>query len=178
MMNPGFDSAMTEPSYQCMDLSREYCSTVTVASAVPSSVLTTVALPWMDCSVQISVSTGLVNAAGSTRESAPRTRSTGSEHVTLCIPTRNTISFRETHLVSAPSTIRYVPMASSTAALSLRASSTGTPEGGRGLARARLPEGLEGITRLHALVAEHAPGVVGGVGAGAGSQSGRGRDRD
>jgi transposase len=30
-------------------------------------------------------------------------------------------------------------------------------EGGRRLARARLPEGLEGITRLHALVAEHAP---------------------
>jgi transposase len=30
-------------------------------------------------------------------------------------------------------------------------------EGGRRLARARLPEGLEGITRLHALVAQHAP---------------------
>ena len=30
-------------------------------------------------------------------------------------------------------------------------------EGGRRLARARLPEGLGGITRLHALVAEHAP---------------------
>ena len=30
-------------------------------------------------------------------------------------------------------------------------------EDGRRLARARLPEGLEGITRLHALVAEHAP---------------------
>jgi transposase len=30
-------------------------------------------------------------------------------------------------------------------------------EGGRRLARARLPEGLEGITRLHALVAGHAP---------------------
>jgi transposase len=30
-------------------------------------------------------------------------------------------------------------------------------ESGRRLARARLPEGLEGITRLHALVAEHAP---------------------
>jgi transposase len=30
-------------------------------------------------------------------------------------------------------------------------------EGGRRLARARLPEGLEGITRLHELVAEHAP---------------------
>ena len=30
-------------------------------------------------------------------------------------------------------------------------------ETGRRLARARLPEGLEGITRLHALVAEHAP---------------------
>lgn len=30
-------------------------------------------------------------------------------------------------------------------------------EEGRRLARARLPEGLEGITRLHALVAEHAP---------------------
>lgn len=29
--------------------------------------------------------------------------------------------------------------------------------GGRRLARARLPEGLEGIARLHALVAEHAP---------------------
>ena len=28
---------------------------------------------------------------------------------------------------------------------------------GRRLARARLPEGLEGITRLHALVAQHAP---------------------
>ena len=28
---------------------------------------------------------------------------------------------------------------------------------GRRLARARLPESLEGITRLHALVAEHAP---------------------
>jgi transposase len=28
---------------------------------------------------------------------------------------------------------------------------------GRRLARARLPEGLEGITRLHALIAEHAP---------------------
>ncbi|MGH3097089.1 MAG: IS110 family transposase [Streptosporangiales bacterium] len=30
-------------------------------------------------------------------------------------------------------------------------------EGGRRVARARLPEGLEGIGRLHALVAEHAP---------------------
>ncbi len=30
-------------------------------------------------------------------------------------------------------------------------------EGGRRLARARLPEGIDGITRLHALVAEHAP---------------------
>jgi len=30
-------------------------------------------------------------------------------------------------------------------------------EDGRRLARARLPEGLDGITRLHALVAEHAP---------------------
>ncbi|HVA61912.1 MAG TPA: IS110 family transposase [Mycobacteriales bacterium] len=30
-------------------------------------------------------------------------------------------------------------------------------EDGRRLARVRLPEGLEGITRLHALVAEHAP---------------------
>jgi transposase len=30
-------------------------------------------------------------------------------------------------------------------------------EDGRRLARARLPEGLEGITRLHVLVAEHAP---------------------
>jgi transposase len=30
-------------------------------------------------------------------------------------------------------------------------------EGGRRMARARLPEGLEGITRLHALVARHAP---------------------
>ena len=30
-------------------------------------------------------------------------------------------------------------------------------EEGRRLARARLPEGLEGITRVHALVAEHAP---------------------
>ncbi len=29
-------------------------------------------------------------------------------------------------------------------------------EDGRRLVRARLPEGLEGITRLHALVAEHA----------------------
>jgi hypothetical protein len=28
---------------------------------------------------------------------------------------------------------------------------------GRRLARARLPEGLEGITRLHALIAEHMP---------------------
>jgi transposase len=28
---------------------------------------------------------------------------------------------------------------------------------GRRLARARLPEGLEGVTRLHALIAEHAP---------------------
>ncbi|MEO7588250.1 MAG: IS110 family transposase [Arachnia sp.] len=33
-------------------------------------------------------------------------------------------------------------------------------EDGRLLARARLPEGLEGITRLHALVAEHAPDWV------------------
>jgi len=32
-------------------------------------------------------------------------------------------------------------------------------EDGRRLARARLPEGLEGITRLHALVAQHAPVV-------------------
>lgn len=32
-------------------------------------------------------------------------------------------------------------------------------EDGRRLARARLPEGLEGISRLHALVAEHAPPV-------------------
>jgi transposase len=32
-------------------------------------------------------------------------------------------------------------------------------EDGRRLARARLPEGLEGMTRLHALVAEHAPEV-------------------
>ena len=31
-------------------------------------------------------------------------------------------------------------------------------EAGRRLARARLPEGLEGITRLHALVAVHALG--------------------
>ena len=30
-------------------------------------------------------------------------------------------------------------------------------ETGRRLAKARLPEGLEGITRLHALVAQHAP---------------------
>lgn len=30
-------------------------------------------------------------------------------------------------------------------------------EDGRRLARARLPEGLEGITRLHALIAEHMP---------------------
>ena len=30
-------------------------------------------------------------------------------------------------------------------------------ETGRRLAKARLPEGLEGISRLHALVAEHAP---------------------
>ena len=30
---------------------------------------------------------------------------------------------------------------------------------GRRVARARLPEGLEGITRLHALVAQHAPAV-------------------
>lgn len=33
-------------------------------------------------------------------------------------------------------------------------------EDGRRLARARLPEGLEGITRLHVLVAEHAPDGV------------------
>ncbi len=31
-------------------------------------------------------------------------------------------------------------------------------ESGRRLARARLPEGVEGVTRLHALIAEHAPG--------------------
>ena len=30
-------------------------------------------------------------------------------------------------------------------------------EGGRRLARARLPEGLEGLSRLHALIAEHLP---------------------
>ena len=30
-------------------------------------------------------------------------------------------------------------------------------ETGRRLAKARVPEGLEGITRLHALLAEHAP---------------------
>ncbi len=30
-------------------------------------------------------------------------------------------------------------------------------EDGRKLARARLPEGLEGITRLHALIAAHMP---------------------
>jgi len=30
-------------------------------------------------------------------------------------------------------------------------------EDGRRLARTRLPEGLEGITRLHALIAEHMP---------------------
>ena len=30
-------------------------------------------------------------------------------------------------------------------------------EHGQRLARARLPEGLEGITRLHALIAEHMP---------------------
>ncbi len=30
-------------------------------------------------------------------------------------------------------------------------------DGGRRLVRARLPEGLEGIAGLHALVAEHAP---------------------
>ena len=30
-------------------------------------------------------------------------------------------------------------------------------EDGRRLARARLPEGMEGISRLHALVGEHAP---------------------
>ena len=34
-------------------------------------------------------------------------------------------------------------------------------EAGRRLIRARLPEGLEGITRLHALVAEHAPAAWG-----------------
>jgi hypothetical protein len=28
---------------------------------------------------------------------------------------------------------------------------------GRRLARARLPEGIDGITRLHALIAQHAP---------------------
>ena len=31
-------------------------------------------------------------------------------------------------------------------------------EGGRRLARARLPEGLDGLSRLHALIAEHRPG--------------------
>jgi len=36
-------------------------------------------------------------------------------------------------------------------------------EDGRRLARARLPEGLEGITRLHALVAEHAPAAWAGL---------------
>ena len=36
-------------------------------------------------------------------------------------------------------------------------------EGGRRLAGARLPEGLEGITRLHALVAEHAPAGCSGL---------------
>jgi hypothetical protein len=30
-------------------------------------------------------------------------------------------------------------------------------EGGRRLARARLPEGLDGLSRLHALIAEHRP---------------------
>jgi hypothetical protein len=30
---------------------------------------------------------------------------------------------------------------------------------GRRLARARLPEGVEGIAKLHALIAEHAPAV-------------------
>jgi len=30
-------------------------------------------------------------------------------------------------------------------------------EDGRRLARARLPEGLDGFTRLHALIAEHVP---------------------
>ena len=33
-------------------------------------------------------------------------------------------------------------------------------ETGRRLAKARLPEGLEGITRFHALVAEHAPAAA------------------
>jgi transposase len=36
-------------------------------------------------------------------------------------------------------------------------------EDGRRLARSRLPEGLEGITRLHALVAEHAPAAWAGL---------------
>ncbi len=36
-------------------------------------------------------------------------------------------------------------------------------ENGRRLIRARLPEGLEGITRLHALVAEFAPAVWAGL---------------
>ena len=31
-------------------------------------------------------------------------------------------------------------------------------EGGRRLARARLPDGLDGLSRLHALIAEHRPG--------------------
>ncbi len=30
-------------------------------------------------------------------------------------------------------------------------------DGGRVLARRRLPEGLDGVTGLHALIAEHAP---------------------
>ena len=51
-------------------------------------------------------------------------------------------------------------------------------EDGRRLVRARLPEGLEGITRLHALVAEHAPGSVVGAAIRADGRSGDRWDRD
>jgi len=49
---------------------------------------------------------------------------------------------------------------------------------GHRLARARLPEGLEGITRLHALVAGHAPAVWADPPTGAGCRSGGRRYRD
>ena len=49
---------------------------------------------------------------------------------------------------------------------------------GRRLARARLPEGLEGVTRLHALIAEHMPGEWADLDPAEAAGAGADRDRD
>ena len=44
------------------------------------------------------------------------------------------------------------------------------------LARSRLPEGLDGVTRPHALIGEHTTGCVGRPGSGRRGGHGEGRD--